>query len=232
MLSNRLRKIAHFLDDPIRMVDIGSDHAYLPIYICQQNLHARAIAGEVNQGPFQRAKESVHEAELTHRIDVRHGNGLDVIVAGEVRQVTIAGMGGKLIREILEKGKTKLKTIDQLILQPNIDANLLRQWLFDHDYALTDEVIIEEDGYIYEILVAHAARSEQPYPDDRFKREKYFYFGPYLLQASSDVFIRKWKQELEKLCYIRKQMERAKTKPFDKIQQIDQEIQWIKEVVD
>lgn len=107
MLSERLQKIAKYLEDPVIFADIGSDHAYLPCYVCLHNNQAKAIAGEINKGPFLRAKQTVREYQLTAQIEVRKGNGLDVIEPGEVNQITIAGMGGKLIRDILTEGTLK-----------------------------------------------------------------------------------------------------------------------------
>lgn len=136
MLSKRLEKIAKYLVKPIEFADIGSDHAYLPCYVCLQDATAIAIAGEINQGPYLRAIETVTTNQLENRIHVRKGNGLEVVNEGEVSQITIAGMGGKLIKNILEEGKSKLTGVKRLILQPNLDADIVRKWLYQHRYAL------------------------------------------------------------------------------------------------
>src|SRR5690625_254647 len=97
-LSKRLTTIATFLPSGAYFADIGSDHAYLPCYVCIHDKEARAIAGEVNEGPYNSACETVKAYELNNQIEVRLGDGLHVIDNEQIKQVVIAGMGGSLIR--------------------------------------------------------------------------------------------------------------------------------------
>ncbi|WP_163581183.1 tRNA (adenine(22)-N(1))-methyltransferase [Gracilibacillus saliphilus] len=226
MLSKRLEQLAEYLQDPIHFADIGSDHAYLPCYVCSRYEHATAIAGEVNQGPFERAKQTVGEYGLADRIEVRKGNGLEVIKEKEVNQITIAGMGGKLIRTILEEGKTKLSGVSRLILQPNIDAQIVRKWLIDHQYQIVAEEIITEDGYIYEVIVSDYQNKSSELS------EQELLFGPYLLQEKSEVFLKKWCHEKEKRIKLITQMKQAANLPIEKIRKLEAEIEWIEEVIE
>ena len=77
-----------------------------------------------------------------------------------VNTVTIAGMGGPLIVSILEKHPESLKHVTRLILQPNIHAKVIREWAMRNGWAIQDEVILEEDGKIYEVLVLTTRRNE------------------------------------------------------------------------
>ncbi|GAE91174.1 tRNA-m1A22 methylase [Gracilibacillus boraciitolerans JCM 21714] len=192
MLSNRLQQLANYLEDPICFADIGSDHAYLPCYVCVQHPKAKAIAGELNEGPYQRAKQTVLDQHLAAQIDVRKGNGLEVISPGEVNQITIAGMGGKLICSILNNGKNKLSGVQRLILQPNIDAHLVRKWVIDNSYRITAEAIILEEGYVYEIIVCDFYTKQQKLNNQQLL------FGPFLLEEKTDVFQQKWLSEKNK----------------------------------
>lgn len=106
------------------------------------------------EGPFLSAKKQVEDAQLTDQVEVRFGNGLEVITPGEVDCITIAGMGGTLIASILEAGKDKLDNGPRLILQPNVSAKSIRTWLMDNGWSLVGEEILEEDDKLYEILVA------------------------------------------------------------------------------
>ncbi|MGP4042418.1 tRNA (adenine(22)-N(1))-methyltransferase [Gracilibacillus sp. D59] len=225
MLSKRLEQVAEYLKEPIHFADIGSDHAYLPCYVCLRHEHATAIAGEVNQGPLERAKQTVREHGLSDRIQVRKGNGLEVIKKEEVNQITIAGMGGKLIRTILEEGKSKLHGVSRLILQPNIDAQIVREWLMDHQYKIVAEDIILEDGYIYEIIVS------EYWNEPLDLSEKDLFFGPYLLKEKSQVFYKKWFHEKEKRLKLINQMKQAKHLPVEKINKLETEMEWIREVI-
>src|SRR5690606_28166691 len=107
------------------------------------------------------ACQGVANAGLTSRIDVRRGNGLEVLRPMEADTVTICGMGGALIRSILETGyeQGKLEGVKQLILQPNVGEDTVRIWLLENDWLLQDESILEEDGKIYEVL--HAVKGDE-----------------------------------------------------------------------
>ncbi|MHC8522589.1 tRNA (adenine(22)-N(1))-methyltransferase [Rossellomorea sp. H39__3] len=152
-LSKRLETVVSYIPKNSTIADIGSDHAYLPCYAVQAGIAASAIAGEVVKGPFESALKQVKLNALENQVDVRLGDGLDVLRPGEVDCITIAGMGGTLIASILEKGKDKVENA-RLILQPNVSAVSIRVWLMDNGWSLTNEEILEEDGKIYEVLVA------------------------------------------------------------------------------
>ncbi|MBM7569640.1 tRNA (adenine(22)-N(1))-methyltransferase [Aquibacillus albus] len=230
MLSDRLQMIASFLPEEAIFADIGSDHAYLPCYVCLNNLSAKAIAGEVNDGPYQRAKRTVESFNLMDRIDVRKGDGLSVLQEDEVAQLVIAGMGGSLISHILETGKDKLGSVERIIAQPNMDAMAIRKWFHLNNFELINEKIIEEDGHIYEILIADKGIPDIPYSEDFIQNE--FLFGPFLLQEKSEPFKQKWVIEKEKRERAVSQMKKAKSPDYQKISQFESEIQLIQEVLD
>lgn len=205
-LSERLIRVAHYVPKGARVADIGSDHAYLPCYLCLQDDTSTAIAGEVNEGPYQSAKKQVLRVGLTDRIDVRKGNGLEVIQAGEVDVLTIAGMGGGLITTILDEGKKKLQGVSRLIVQPNVAAETIRVWLRQNGWLLLEEEILEEDEKIYEILVAVPGDDSALYKEDT---ERKLLLGPYLMQEQNQAFCKKWKNEMENWKRILRQFEQA-----------------------
>lgn len=206
-LSKRLKRVADFLPKEAVFADIGSDHAYLPCYAILHQQAMRAIAGEITEGPLQSAKQQVHRLDLDHQISVRKGNGLEVIAKGEVNAVTVAGMGGALIANILNEGKHKLTGNERLILQPNIHAHHIRLWLYEEGYELIDEVILEEDGKIYEIIIAEKGDQDKAY--EGMSVEAGMLVGPFLAKQQSDIFRRKWMQELQHMKKIEGQIEQA-----------------------
>ncbi|API90558.1 MULTISPECIES: tRNA (adenine(22)-N(1))-methyltransferase TrmK [unclassified Virgibacillus] len=226
-ISKRLEQVASFLPKGAIFADIGSDHAYLPCYVCQKDPTAVAIAGEVNKGPYQRAVETVQAYSLQGQVEVRHGNGLEIIQANEVQQVVIAGMGGTLIRDILDRGKDKLPTTDQIIAQPNVDARAVRKWLGNHGFTITDEDIIEENGHCYEIINAKRLRISEKQNMD----EKALLFGPLLLRKKPSAFYKKWEQEANKLERVLEQINQATKVDQKKQEQFMQEWRWMKEVI-
>ncbi|HHY72985.1 MAG TPA: tRNA (adenine-N(1))-methyltransferase [Bacillus bacterium] len=206
VLSERLKTVASEIPSGAKIADIGSDHAYLPCYAALHGLIRYAVAGEVNEGPFRSAKNQVEKLNLSDCIKVRKGNGLEVIQKGEVNVITIAGMGGPLISEILEAGKEKLTEVELLILQPNIGARSIRVWLIENGWELIKEHILEEDKKIYEVLVAKKGDPLAPYHGEA-NREAALLLGPFLKKEKNEVFKRKWQDELSKWKKIMKQLE-------------------------
>lgn len=204
-LDTRLEKVVSYIPQGAVLADIGSDHAFVPCYCIQQGLIARAIAGEVNQGPKEAADGQVRLVGLEEAIDVRLGSGLSVLERGEADAITIAGMGGTLIATILEEGKEKLDGHERLILQPNVDAIDVRVWLLSNGYQLLSEAIVEENAKIYEVLVAEKGE-EILYSGDERLRQKELRYGPQLMREKSPTFVKKWTEELRKREYILAQM--------------------------
>lgn len=211
-LSKRLQMIADWVPSGSRLADIGSDHALLPVYLAQAGKVDYAVAGEVNDGPCQAALVQVRDAGLASKIAVRKGDGLAVVLAGEVDVITIAGMGGTLMTGILSAAPEKLKQVKRLVLQPNVAEDQVRDYLLRENWLLIAEHILEEDGKIYEILVAeqHPEAKEsndqlyQPRPIGRITADRNWLLrlGPYLSQAGGPVFVAKWQGELAKLRMI------------------------------
>jgi tRNA (adenine22-N1)-methyltransferase len=198
-LSKRLTEVASLVPVGCRLADIGSDHSYLPAHLLIQGKVCTAIAGEVNEGPLLSAQNLVEKLGLGSVMYVRKGNGLEVIEEGEVDVISIAGMGGALICQILNEGLEKLTRTQRLILQPNVASHLVRQWLIHHNWELKYESMIEEDNKFYEVLMAEPGNPELPYDGlNTRERERAILMGPYLLQDKTPAFIRKWKAEIDK----------------------------------
>lgn len=207
-LSKRLERVASFVPHNAIVADIGSDHAYLPCFLGLKKVIKKGIAGEITDGPFRSAKEQVTLDGLNDMIEVRKGDGLSVLEEDEAEVVTICGMGGSLITSILEKGKEKLGRTKRLILQPNIGARNVRNWLLKEGWVLVDEEILKEDGKIYEILVADREGS-QPYTNSM---DAEILFGPFLLNDQNEVFKEKWAGEVNQWKTILNQMENSQGK--------------------
>lgn len=220
-LSKRLEAVAGFVPQGARLADVGSDHAYLPLFLVEQGRIDFALAGEVVQGPYQSALQHVEQAGQADKISVRLANGLAAVEqADQITAVTIAGMGGRLIADILEAGKNKLTTVQRLILQPNNREDDVRRWLAGNHFSLIAEEILEEHGKIYEILVAE--------PGPMQLSEVQHRFGPYLLDQASPIFVKKWSKELDKL---RTALEQIPAQHQGERFAISQKIKQIQEVI-
>ena len=112
---------------------------------------------------------------MTDKIIVRLANGLDAIEPeDQIDVISICGMGGTLIRDILEAGRKKsFNRKERLVLQPNIGEPTLRRWLMANDYSIIDETIVEENRKLYEIIVAE--KQSNPF----LIRTKNYYLGQF-----------------------------------------------------
>ena len=221
MISERLELVASFVPQGAILLDVGSDHAYLPIELVERGKIENAIAGEVVEGPYQSAVKNVEAHGLKEKIQVRLANGLAAFEeTDQVSVITIAGMGGRLIARILEEGLDKLANVERLILQPNNREDDLRIWLQDHGFEIVAENILEEAGKFYEILVVEAGQMKLSSSDVRF--------GPFLSKEVSPVFVQKWQKEAEKLEFALGQIPE---KNLEERQVLVDKIQAIKEVL-
>ena len=201
-LNQRLSIVCSFIKRGT-LADIGSDHAYLPIYAIQNDLCTKAIAGEVIQGPYKAAKRNIANYEIDN--------------------ITVCGMGGPLIAKILNDGKDKLVNHPRLILQSNIQTQALRQTLNKLSYEIVDERIIEEKGHIYEIVVAEFNNNLVKL---NILQEK---FGPFLLRECNNIFQKKWQRELEALYHIKSKLNTEQH--HQRLAQINDEIAVIERVL-
>ncbi|MDR6122333.1 tRNA (adenine22-N1)-methyltransferase [Bacillus sp. SLBN-46] len=230
-LSIRLATVAKYVPAGSRIADIGSDHAYLPCYLAKTTGISFAIAGEVAAGPYHSAERNVQSEGLSSIISVRMGDGLEVIQPGEVDCITIAGMGGSLITSILENGKEKLRSVKRLVLQPNISAISIRKWFLENNWELIAEEIMEEDGKIYEVLVAEKGNSFKPYEDQLL--ESGLLLGPFLSQNQEPAFQKKWNMEIKNWKRIVDQLESAgeTAETVEKKQELLNKIRLVEEVL-
>lgn len=221
-LSKRLDIVSSFVSPGVKMLDVGSDHAYLPIALVKRGAISGAIAGEVVEGPFQSACQNVQKEGLTQQIQVRLASGLDAMTVEDgIEEIVIAGMGGRLISTILDQGQVKLQGIQTLILQPNNRENELRIWLEKHAYQIIAEEILEEAGKIYEIIVAKPGKMTLSWVEQTF--------GPYLLKSKPEVFRKKWLKEAGKIEEI---LLKIPEEHLEERLELTQKLSAIKEVLD
>ncbi len=151
-ISHRLKKCAEFVSEGSRIADIGTDHAYLPIYLASKNKIDRAIASDVHFGPLQNAQSNIRSFNLESRIQTRISDGLKNINEDEVDEVIIAGMGGNLIISILEDCNWKNKHTKTFILQPMKHDKNLRVYLSKKGYKVETEIALKCMNKLYTVM--------------------------------------------------------------------------------
>ena len=175
--GSRLNAIGKWIPNGRRIVDVGTDHAYLPVLLVQEGKITGAIAVDIAEGPCAAAQRTVDLYGLGNIIEVRCGDGLSVVDPGEADVAAIAGMGGVTMIDILEKSKDVVESLERLVLQPMNGAELLRSWLLQHNWHLHAEDLIPEGDKLYEVIVAEKGQGEKQLDD------VYYEVGPLLLAA-------------------------------------------------
>lgn len=166
-LSPRLKLIADLVKRGSTLADVGTDHGYVPVYCVMNGVCSRAIAMDVNPQPLEKAKENIEKYSLQDCITTRLSDGLEALSPGEADSVVIAGMGGLLITNILERGSHVLKENTSLILQPMLAQKELRKYLYEHDFDIENEYVCREEDKFYNIIVAHKSSRKVKYtPQD------------------------------------------------------------------
>ena len=159
-LSKRLNFIIENISDVSVLADIGTDHGYIPLYAIKNNLCSKAIAVDINKDPLDKAKLNAILEGVGDELEFRLGNGLAPIENGEIDVAVIAGMGGNLIRDILEADIEKVKSITNLILVPAQNPEVLREYLYNNDYEIINEDLCYEEGIYYELFKVRKKEGE------------------------------------------------------------------------
>lgn len=151
-LSKRLNWIIEKLNKVDIIMDVGTDHGYIPIYLVKNSIASKVIASDINKEPLKKAKINASLDGVLDKIDLRLGGGLSPLNNKEANAVIIAGMGGNLIRDILENDLDKVKNLDYLILQPAQNPEVLRKYLYNNNYEILEEDICLDENKFYEIF--------------------------------------------------------------------------------
>ena len=229
-LGNRLQCIANQIDSGARVADIGTDHAYIPVYLVKEGISQFVIASDVNKGPLEKAKKHVAKNGLGESITTRLGGGLSVLGDSEVDEVIIAGMGGVLISQIIEDDFEKASTVKKLVLQPMQASHELRKYLFENGFKVEKECLAKEDEKIYEIIIA--SYSEVQCKTENEIDEVYFEIGKKLLETDEkELLIEFLDKKIKKYKGIISNLEGNKTiKAVSRLEFCSDRLKKIKEI--
>ncbi len=156
MISKRLEAILNLIPSAEILADIGTDHGYIPTYAVKNNIVKKAIASDISKASLEKAVIEIKDNSLDGKIETRLGSGLEILKLDEADVIVIAGMGGILISEILDKFYHKrYKTKHPIcIFQPVQFPEKLRQYLYKNKFDILDEELIKDEGKIYHIIVS------------------------------------------------------------------------------
>ena len=190
--SGRLAALADVLPLTETLADIGTDHGRLLINLIRAGRIDKGIGVEIARGPYRRAVDNVAACGLADKIDIRLGDGLQPLAPGEATACSIAGLGGGTITDILDRGKSLAADMAWLLLQPMTGAKRLRLYLQQNGWAFEREVLAEDRGIIYQIILTQ--RGYAP-PLEEAEAE----FGPLLLRNKPPLLERAIRQRIDKL---------------------------------
>ena len=151
--DRRLLKCADMVSGKGTVCDVGTDHAYLPVYLVKNGRCSKAVAGDIADGPLEAAAATVSRSGLDDRISVVKSDGLKNISPEGITDVIIAGMGAETISSIIEAAQWLQNGIN-LILQPMTKTPFLRRWLYENGYEIVREEAVTDGEYIYTVINA------------------------------------------------------------------------------
>lgn len=215
--QERISKVLSYIRRGSAVADIGCDHGYVLIQGILQGIISKGIGVEVRPGPMAQALSNVREAGLEERVELRLGSGLSPLSSGEAEVCVIGGMGGHLIREILEADPDTAASFRMLILQPMNGERSLREYLFNNGWRLVREEILELDRpYLY--LVAE--RGQEPVIEPFLQ----FDVGPLLRLDPSPGARRYLEGQLRDLRRIREGSLKGKTLDRERLERVEESI--------
>ena len=187
-LSKRLQTIADFVKKGAVVADIGTDHAHIPIYLIKNNIISKAYACDINNGPLEKAKENINYYGVKN-IELRLSNGLEKLKTDEADTVIIAGMGGELITDILEKGRRFFESKRKFILSPHTKIDEVRKFLLSNGFEITKEDMCIDEGKFYTVMEVKYTENKEMYS------EAELLYGKYLIENKHPVLLSFLKKE-------------------------------------
>lgn len=187
-LSPRLAFIVENSIHSNSIIDIAADHGYVALAIKISQPLMDVIVSDIAILPLESAKKNFHHHGFD-AIDFRLGSGLEIITPTDTIDLAIiAGIGGRLMVDLLACDTQKTKMIPKFILQANIGMHLVREWLYENGFHIVSDTLIADSGRIYECLIVKQSAGFDPiYAEDISLRELQFHFGTQVSKQNPKV---------------------------------------------
>lgn len=204
-LTPRLFAIANMVNIGENIADIGTDHAYLPIFLAKDSKAIKIFASDIAEGPLNVAKHNIDSFGVKDKVELILSNGIEWTIDKKehIDTCIIAGMGSSTILEILENDN---HNIDCYILASNTNVESIRHWIKEKKYYIETEIIIEDNKILYEIIKVNK------FAGFKIKNIKDVIFGPILRKTHNKIFLNKWLLEEEKLLNLLNQVPKTDQK--------------------
>ena len=167
------------------LADIGTDHAYLPIYLLSEGKIERAVLADINEGPLKKARENAKASGFLSAVELCLTDGAAALSEKGVTDYAICGMGGELIADIIERAPQLRDGDIRLILQPMSKPDALRRYLFENGFKIDREIYVTDEGKHYVCISAHYFGGKTEYSD----ADAYFGAIGAFMSADGEAFV-------------------------------------------
>ena len=223
-LNARLLAVSKLVLADLPAADIGTDHSYLPVYLVVNGVCPTVIATEKTRGPFNNANQLVELLSLNQRIDMRLGAGLTVLKPMEAATIIMAGIGGHVIRDIIDQVPDVAKASKRLVLQPQKNVPMLRQYLQQNGWQIVAEDIAFDNGFYYEVIAAERGTMQLT--------EEEMLFGPCLIGEPHPLLLQYLGLQLVDLQTLLEQLEGNEgQEASERRQSLQNKVSKLKEIV-
>ena len=225
-LSARMKAVSEMVSQGSRVADIGCDHGYVSIYLYKSGICKSCIAADVKEGPINSARQNIEMYDCADGVEARLSDGLKNIKKGEANCIVISGMGGKLVISILSDDINKIKSISELVLEPQSDADEVRKFICENGSRIEKEVLVEEKGKFYPVIKAvRTDESCKLFPEE-------YIFGPCLLKNKDAMLWKYLNKEKRRISDVITSLETANTKASaERTEQLKKEAEMIKKAM-
>lgn len=222
-LSKRLKTIADLVPKNSRLVDVGTDHGYIPIYLNLNQPMDQCIASDINKGPLESARRNMDKYNLKN-IELRQGSGLQTVSKEDgMEVVVIAGMGGYLVQNILQADEELVKTMKRLILQPQNNIPEIRRYVHSLGFKIEREIFLEEEGKYYTVIVAVPGK-------ESYAKAVEYEYGKYLLEESTPLYkewltykLKGYKDIMDKLKGVEGEQSKSRIEELEEVSKLIEE---------
>ncbi len=222
-LSKRLQKIADLVDDGATVIDVGTDHGYVPNFLCMSGISKDIYATDISKNSLEKSIELTKKLGNEKYIKNILANG---IVDEKRDNIIIAGLGGIQIAEIILNREGVAKSANKLILQPMQKTWILKRELMNKGFNIFDEEIVFEDGRFFEILLAKYSAKKLDYS------EKDIYISKALVEKKDKLYLKLLKEREEILKNILENFDSKNDRSLKRYEQLELNLKYLREAID
>ena len=181
-MNKRLEALRRLIPEGLGVIDVGTDHGYLPVQLVRDGYEGKIFASDIRPGPLSAARKTAEKAGADDRITFLLCDGLDACPPDRIDTIVIAGMGGDTICGILDRAEWCMSPEYELLLQPMTKSEVLRFWLVNNGFTIEKEELAKDGGKLYQLLCARFCGVNTPLTDAEL------YLGAYERMAGHPLF--------------------------------------------